>query len=130
MSPQEKMLLGYFARYTDVAGEFVVGRDDVATLLNVSANTAFKRMENLVRLDYVKEYKKPLARLIGYKWVWHITDTGVNVYEMNKQDCDELFFSHKSDKLTEALREARRIGKSSGKKIKRHEKQLSLFGDE
>lgn len=130
MSPQEKMLLAYFARYTDAVGEFVVGRDDVAMLLNVSANTAFKRMENLVRLDYVKEYKKPLARLIGYKWVWHITDTGANVYEMNKQDCDELFFAHKSDKLTEALREARRIGKSNGKKIKRHEKQLSLFGDE
>lgn len=130
MSPQEKLLLAYFMKYTDAAGEFVVGRDDVATLLNVSANTAFKRMENLVRLGYVKEYKKPLARLIGYKWVWHITDTGVNVYEMNKQDCDELFFSHKSDKLTEALREARRIGKSSGKKIKRHEKQLSLFGGE
>lgn len=124
------MLLHYFKCYTDKEGGFVVTRNDVAGLLNVSVVTAKKRVERLVDLGYVHASKQPLARGAGYKWVHWITDRGCNIWSLHKGECYDLFMAYKSDRLIAALEEAKRISKKHGKVIKRSQKQLSLFGDE
>lgn len=129
MSPQEKMLLYYFSQYTDTVGEFVVGRNDISLLLDVSVVTAAKRVENLVKRGYIKEAKKPLARGLGYKYVYWITEMGVIALSMHGSQGAELYHAHKSDRLVEALKEARRIGKARGKNIERSKKQMSLLSE-
>jgi predicted transcriptional regulator len=132
MSPEDKKLLYYFNMATDAEGEYRVGRANVAALLNCSVVTAVKRVANLVALGYVKVVKFPFAlgRGHGYKYQYSITERGVQALSIHYDDAKELFDLHKSQRLSDAIAEARRISKKSGKKRKVHEKQLSLFGDE
>lgn len=131
MTPQEKMLLHYFAVYTDTAGEIVVGRIDVAALLDVSTPTATKRLENVIKIGYVNAIKQPFAigRGNGYKWVYHITKRGQAAWKIHENEASELYHSHKSDRLLAALKQARTISKKHGKKIKRADNQLDMFGE-
>lgn len=130
MSPQEKMLLYYINAHTTKTGEFVVGRNNIASLLDVSVVTAAKRIENLIAKGYVKEVKKPLARGAGYKWVYHITEKGIEKCHLQWEEGLELYRAHCNNRLIEAIKQATIRSKARGKAIKRHEKQMSLFGDE
>lgn len=130
MSPQEKMLLYYINAHTMQTGEFVVGRNDIASLLGVSVVTAAKRIENLIRNDYIEVKKKPLARGAGYKWVYHVTMKGINECHSWWKEGLELYRAHCNNRLIEAIKQATIVSKQRGNAIKRSEKQLSLFGDE
>jgi predicted transcriptional regulator len=131
MSPEDKKLLYYFNMATDAEGEYRVSRADVAALLNCSVVTAVKRVANLVALGYVKVVKIPFAlgRGHGYKYQYHIARRGVQALDVHYDDAKELFDLHKSQRISDALAEARRVSRN-GKKRKVNEKQLTLFGDE
>ena len=126
MSPQEKVLLYYINAHTTQSGAYVVGRNDIARLLNVSVITAAKRMENLVSMGYVDVQKKPLARGTGYKWIYYITRHGVNNTQAMWQEALELYREHCNKRLLDAMLEARAISKPRGKAKKVSKNQLKL----
>lgn len=131
MSPEDKTMLYYFNMQTDTEGQYRVGRSDVAALLNCSQPTAVKRLENVVRLGYVEQVKVPFAigRGHGYKYQYHITKRGLNALMVHYDDAKQLFELLRTVRLSEILKQARKISKPRGKAKKVSDKQLSLFGD-
>lgn len=126
MTPQEKIILYYMNLYTHPVGEDVVTRKMVADMLGVSVPTAKIRVENLVKNQMVVEEKKPLARGLGYKYVYCITEKGRAFQHVNFDDCIMLYRSHQNDRLIAAMSEAKRASKPSGraKKVAKEQKAL------
>lgn len=127
MTPEEKMLLYYVNLFTDAEGEYVVGRNDIASLLNVSVVTANKRMKNLVLSGLVASHKKPLARGLGYKWIFHITQQGIDSCHKVWDEALELYRAHQNTRLYEAIEEAKKMSRPRGNAKKISDKQLVLL---
>lgn len=117
----------YINAHTEQTGKSVIGRNDIASLLNVSVVTAAKRVSPLVESGMVVEKKQRLARGAGYKWVYYITSLGTNNTQAMWQECYRAYNEHIELRKLEALDEIRKLSRPRGKPIKRHEKQMVLL---
>lgn len=127
MTPNEKVILHYMNLYTHPLGKDVVTRTMIADMLGVSVPTAKLRVENLVKNQMVTEEKKPLARGLGYKYVYCITEKGRAFQHVNFDDCIALYRSHQNDKFIAAMNEAKRASKPRGKAKKVAKEQMVLL---
>ena len=126
MNKLDKVLLYYINMMTDVAGCDVVGRIDIAGLCGCTVQTAQKNVKNLVELGYVHVTKKLIARGAGYKYIYHITDAGMDACHNQWQEAYNLFYDYINQRMIETIEKYTKISKPRGKPKKVSQKQLKL----
>jgi len=126
MNQLDKAILFYVMRYTEIGGEFVLTRTDVANFCGCTTPTAKKRIRNLVDAGLVIEHKKLIRTGAGYKYVYVRSENCPNVSSELWKACEIAYYDHVRQKTVEAVERALTISKPRGRTKKVSEEQLLL----